>query len=209
MSTALTEFSPPGLIQPGRFSASRDLAPGRSFILRVSHTSIRVLSWRTADTIAQDYPVELLEYKHPNGTTLVLDLEEPVDTLRHEEREVVEYLWKSGRRVLADKLITMLEEMVADEEPKISILSLQDMARLLVEQKDFADPFISPARGIVHAQWRIDGNGALVWGFLGHDQILVVVQADETSARSALDISTSESSQKIVEEFRHLVPRLN
>lgn len=62
----------------------------------------------------------------------------------------------------------MLEDVLADpDEPKISILSLQDMARLFVEQEDFADPFISPARGIVHAQWRIDGNGALVWGFLG------------------------------------------
>ena len=125
-----------------------------------------------------------------------------------EEREIIENLRENGRPVLAQNLKQMLEDMADDpDEPPINILSLRDMASLFLEKRDYADPFISPAWGIVHTQWRIDGNGVIVWGFQGNDRILVVVQADRTSDRDALDISAEGRTQELLEDYGYLVPR--
>ena len=78
----------------------------------------------------------------------------------------------------------------------------------MVEQGDFADPFIGPGRrGLVHAQWRIAGNGVLVWGFLGVGEILVIAQSDEVSGREAQDINVQGAKEVILKDFGYLVPR--
>ena len=172
MSEAVTEPA-----ELPRLSNSREiLNPQRwdqgHFIVLEVYGDIRAICWKPEQvdhTPMPDAPVTLLQYDaDPNDTTLVVDLGEPVDEFPLGEREAVEHLRTNGRPVLADKLSKMLEEMANDPaEPKLNILSLRDMARLFTEHKDFADPSLSPALGVVHAQWRIDGTGALVWGFLG------------------------------------------
>ena len=212
MSEAVTEPA-----ELPRLSSSRENLnpPSRDqghFIVLEVYGNIRAICWKPEQvdhTPMPDAAVTLLLYDaDPNDTTLVVDLGEPVDEFPLGQREAVEHLRTNGRPVLADKLSKMLEEIADDpDEPKLNILSLRDMARLLTKHKEFADPSLSPARGIVHAQWRIDGTGALVWGFLGRDQILVVAQTDRSPDGQALDISDSGPRQEIVKKFGYLVPR--
>ena len=155
-----------------------------------------------------DYEVTLIQYGGDSNALIIVDFGEITSEFPKEHREVVKLLRDNGRPILARKLITMLRNMREDpDEPPISIVSLRDMARFLVEHKDFADPFIGPdRRGIIHAQWRIIDNGALVLSFLGDGEILLVAQADESPDDEILDISTRGLEQEILEEFGHLVP---
>jgi hypothetical protein len=152
--------------------------------------------------------VTILQFGERPNITFALDFGEPVDAFPSDQQEVVEHLRANGRPVLASKLDTMLQDVKDDpNEPEINFIPLRDMAQLLVEQARFADPFVCPdGRGAVHAHWKIDGNGALFWGFLGNERILVVAQADATQERGALDISTIGDKKAILEEFQYLVP---
>ena len=215
MTQALTEARPTGgpfeefpLLEPRDLDTDQHI-----FIMRVAEDALHVLSSGvTGATNASPQACRVLEFTDLNTTStmLALDIQDAVleATYSPEERRVIQELRELGRPVLANRLDTMLENMAADDEPKVSIMSLRDMARLFIAQDGFADPSISPARGVVHAQWRIDGNGALVWGFIGNDRILVIAQADATPDRDSLDISTSGNSREIVGEFGHLVPSL-
>ena len=110
--------------------------------------------------------------------------------------------------ILSDKLVTMLRDVQEDpDSPPVNIVSLRQMASLLINQPDFADPFIGPDnRGFVYAQWRIVGNGVLVIRFPDDERILLIAQADETSEREELDISVEGPKSNILEEYRYLVP---
>ena len=155
-----------------------------------------------------DFEVKLIQYGGGSNALIIVDFGETTSEFPKEYREVVKLLRDNGRPILARKLITMLRNVSEDpDEPTISIISLRDMARLLVEREEFADPFIGPdRRGIIHAQWRITGNGILVMSFLGYGEILLVAQADENSDGEVLDISARGLEQNILEEFGHLVP---
>jgi hypothetical protein len=185
----------------------REPPPLGPLVLKLSQWDVHVMFWG-GDHTKPETPVTVLQYGEYPNIALALDFGELVNEFPRDQQEAVGYLRANGRPILADKLVTMLQNVQDDpDEPEINIFSLQDMARLFVERKDFADPFIGPARGIVHAQWRIDGNGALVWVFLGNEEILVVAQADEVPGRDALDISTTGAKRTILKEFEHLVPR--
>ena len=144
----------------------------------------------------------------PYGNVLVVDFGEPLSEFPDEYQATVNHLRENGRPVLADQLIEMLEDQEPDEA-KISLVSLREMARLLVEQRDFDDPLIgADRRGLVHAQWTIAGNGILIWGFLEDRRILMVAQADESSiAPEGLDINERLPAEKVLDTYGYLVPR--
>ena len=102
----------------------------------------------------------------------------------------------------------MLQDAEDDPDaPQVTLVSLQDMARILTEHGDFADPVVSlDRRGLIHGQWRIDGNGFLVVSFLGHDEIVLIAQADECPSSGALDISDRGAVLEILGRHGHLVP---
>ena len=140
---------------------------------------------------------------------VVVDYGEPLEAFPEEHRWAVDYLRSNGRPILAGKLEVLLAEMRRDpEEAEVNVFSMWDMARVLTKQKDFADPAIATDwRGFIHAQWRITGNGVLVWGFQGNGEILMVAQADAVLGRDALNISECRAEGEILAEFGHLVPR--
>ena len=144
-----------------------------------------------------------------HSNNLIWDDATPVEDFPRDQQDAVRYLRAHGRPVLGTQLQSMLQAIEEDPgEPGINFLSLKDMAQLMVEQGDFADPFIGPGRrGLVHAQWRIAGNGVLVWGFLGAGEILVIAQSDEVSGREAQDINVQGAKEVILKEFGYLVPR--
>ena len=156
-----------------------------------------------------DYDVALLQYGGDANAIVIVDFGESTSEFPKEHRETVKLLRDNGRHILASKLITMVSNVNNDPDgPTISIASLRDMARLLVEYGDYEDPFIGPdRRGIIHAQWRIFGNGVLVLSFLGYGEILLVAQADESPGEGALDISIRGPEQGILEEYGRLLPR--
>ena len=156
-----------------------------------------------------DYEVMLIQYGGDSNAIVVVDFGESTSEFPKEHREIIRLLRDNGRPILAGKLITMLRNVNEDpDKPTISIFSLRDMARLLIEHGEYADPFIGPdRRGIIHAQWRIIGNGVLVVSFLGYGEILLVAQADESPNEVALDISRRGPEQGILEEYGRLVPR--
>jgi hypothetical protein len=158
-----------------------------------------------------DYEVTLIQYGGDSNAIVVVDFGESTSEFPKEHREIIKLLRDNGRPILAGKLITMLRNVNEDpDKPTISIFSLRDMARLLIEHGEYADPFIGPdRRGIIHAQWRIIGNGVLVVSFLGYGEILLVAQADESPNEVALDVSSRGPEQEILEEFGRLVPRRN
>ena len=140
---------------------------------------------------------------------VLVDFGEAITDFPTDHQETVEYLRTYGRPVLAEKLVTMLQNVKDDpDEPPIHVSSLRDMARCLVEHKGFADPSIGlDRRGMVYAQWRIMGDGILVVSFLGHDEVLLVAQASRGGC--PVDVSKQGRSQDIVKEHEDLVPRRN
>ncbi len=155
-----------------------------------------------------DHRLEFIQYGEDSDALIVVGFGESETDLPKDHWEAVLFLRKNGRPILADKLIAMLQ--VVEEDPDVgtvSIVSLRDMARIMVDNGDFADPSISPDDlGIVHAQWRIFGNGLLVISFIGHEEILVVAQADGEPQEEDLDISKRGQMQEILREYGHLVP---
>ena len=155
-----------------------------------------------------DHRPEFIQYGEDSDALIVVGFGESETEIPKDHWEAVRFLRNNGRSILADKLIAMLQAV--DDDPDggtISIVSLRDMARLMVENGGFADPSISPDDlGIVHAQWRIFGDGLLVISFIGHGEILVVAQADGDPHREDLDISKRGQMQGILREYGHLVP---
>ena len=175
--------------------------------LSIKMAGPRCFFWSHSGTA--EYELKLVQYGDDLNALIIVDFGETTDEFPKEDQQVVKLLRENGRPILARKLVTMLRNTREDpDEPTINIVSLRDMARLLVEHNDFADPFIGPDRlGIIHAQWRIIGNGVLVVSFLGYGEILLVAQADESPDNQALDVSRRGPDQEILEEFGHLVPR--
>ena len=145
----------------------------------------------------------LLQY----GNFIVVDFNEPLAEFPFTIQEAVSYLRNYGRPVAAKQLLAILEDQEPEDEP-IRIASLREMAWLLVDEHDLVDPFIGvDRRGLMHAQWRIAGNGVIVWGFLEHGESLLVIRADRVPGRSALKVSTSGPKQHILEKYGRFVPR--
>lgn len=171
---------------------------------RVSHYCISSPYQGTADP----HSVTLIQYGDDSETLIVFDFGEPLDEFPKEDREAVEHLRRSGRSVLADRVEEMLRDAEEDPDaPAVNLVSLRDMARILTEHGDFTNPVVSlDRRGLVHGQWRIDGNGFLVVSFLGHDEVVLIAQADECPSSEALDISDRGPARDILGRHGHLVP---
>ena len=156
-----------------------------------------------------DYKPKFTRYGEDSAALIVVDFGEPTDDFPLDAQDAVRFLRANGRSVVAEKLVSMLENVKEDPDASSpDIVSLRDLARFLVENQDFSDPFIGPdRRDIVHAQWRFIGNGVLVISFLGYGEILLVAQADETPVSEALDVSKRGPKREILKEFGYLVPR--
>ena len=162
------------------------------------------------DAVSREDPgrqINFIQYGPDASNMVLVDFCEPITDFPTVHQQTVEYLRANGRPILADKLVTMLQNIDEDpDEPEVNIVSLRDMARCLVEHRDFADPSIGPDRySMVYAQWRIMGDGVLVVSFLGNDEILLVAQAD----RDGFSVNVSEQGrlQDIFKEHECLVPR--
>ena len=173
-----------------------------------SSQMVTILYVPRSESRTTDHEIILREYGEGPNPVIFVDFGEPTTEFPEEQEEVVNFLRANGRPILAGKLLTMLQDVMEDpDEPAISIVSLRDMARLLVKYDNFSDPSIGPDRlGIIHAQWRIVGNGVLVMSFLGHDEILLIAQADANPDSKALDIARRGPKQEILQEFGDLVP---
>lgn len=159
-----------------------------------------------AVSIVSDTPESvptLLQY----GQFVIVDFNEPLEEFFLDYQGAVSYLQKNGRPVAARQLLDILVDQEPEDEP-IRITSLREMAWLLVDEPDFADPFIgADRRGLMHAQWRIAGNGVIVWGFFERGENLLVIRADKVPSRPALKVSTRSTKTKILDQYGNLVPR--
>ena len=155
------------------------------------------------------YEVAVVQYGEGSGAWVIVDFQEPTSEFPEEHQEVVDYLRDYGRPLLAEQLVEMLRNVGEDsDEPLPKIVSLRDMARLIVEHRNFADPFIGPdGSGFVHAQWRILNDGMLVVVFLGFGQVLLVAQADKGHDARGLDLNIHGEGNVILEKYGYLVPR--
>ena len=156
-----------------------------------------------------DYKPKFTPYGEDSEAFIFVDFGEPDVDFPVDHQEAVRFLRANGRPIVADKVVSMLEDVTEDPDaPQPSIVSLRDLARFFVENQDFSDPFIGPdSREIVHAQWRFIGNGVLVISFLGYGEILLVAQADESPVSGALDVTKRGAKREILKEFGYLVPR--
>lgn len=125
------------------------------------------------------------------------------------EQEAVEHLRHAGRPILASRVIEMLRDTEEDSDaPQVRLVSLKDMARILAEHKDFADPAVGlDERGVIHGQWQIMGDGLLVVSFLGYGEIILTAQADDGPHGEALDISEQGMAPRVLGGYEYLVPR--
>ena len=164
---------------------------------------------RSADTTI--YAVRTHQYGKDPDAWIFVDFGEPEAEFPRDHLAAVRFLRTNGRPSLADELVAMLQDIEDDsEEVVIDVASLRDMARLITERKNFADPSISSDRlGVIHAQWRILGDGLLVMSFLGREIVLLTAQADERCDREGLDISDRGHTLNIVRKYEHLVPNRN
>ena len=103
---------------------------------------------------AADYRVTLTQYGDDSAPLFVFDFMEPVDEFPDEQQAAVEYLRRNGRRVLASRVVEMLQDAEEDPDaPQPKLISLWDMARILAEHEDVSDPVVGPdRRGIIHGQ---------------------------------------------------------
>ena len=120
---------------------------------------------------------------------------------------VITYLRESGRLTLVDRLIETLKSLSEDDDaPMFLLVSLQDLTRIIVEQ-GFDDTFIGPdSQGVAYAQWAIPGDGLLVLGCPGDNQIILVAQSEPADDHEALDISISGREPEVLERYSPLVP---
>jgi hypothetical protein len=173
--------------------------------MAICHFVVRV------PAVATDYAIKIFQYGGDTDALILVDFDEPEDEFPKDHLETVRFLRGNGRRILADKLVTLLHEAQEDpDEVRIKIASLRDMAQLLVEQGRFADPSIGPdGWGVIHAQWRITGNGLLVMSFLGYGEVLLTARANKSPSQDRLRISQRMRAQDILREYGHLVPLRN
>ena len=172
---------------------------------RTRHYVVRV---PTVPTVCN---VKILQYGEEKDALILVDFGVTAVEVPNTEWETVWFLRANGRPILADNLVTMLEE--AEEDPgevTISMASLKDMARFLVEHGGVADPSVGPdGYGVMHAQWRLSGHGLLVMSFLGYGVILLTARANESPGQERLRISKRVRAQEILREYGHLVPLRN
>ena len=160
----------------------------------------------TTETI--DREVKFTQHGEDSDALIVVDFGGPITEFPEAHQEVVQSLRDNGRPVLADKLFAMLQNVDEDPDgPTINVASMRDMASLLAEYNGFADPSISPdGFGVIHAQWRIVGDGLLVISFLGYGECLLTAQADENDEREELNISQRGWAPDILGAYGYLVP---
>ena len=154
--------------------------------------------------------VELYQFED-RPDLVIVDAGEPLHDFPQDCQEVVRYLRDNGRLVLAGDLEAMLKE--AEKDPDfngVDFVSLRSMARLLVREGHYADPFMGPDwDGIVYSEWRIPGNGLLAWGFLESGELLSMVQADAVLGREKLHENIRGLEEEVLRKHGYLVPLRN
>ena len=162
-------------------------------------------------TVSTDCNVKMLRYGEERDALILVDFRVTQDEVPNTDWETIWFLRANGRPILGDKLAAMLQE--GEEDPgeiTISMASLKDMARFLVEHGGVADPSVGPdGYGVMHAQWRLPGQGLLVMSFLGYGVILLTARANGSPDQERLRISKRVRAQEIMREYGHLVPLRN
>ena len=171
------------------------------------HASPQITVPISPDTKAGRLAIRVFSFR--GRTYAVCDWGEPEEEFPDTHQGVVRYLRSHGRSTVANSLAKLLHMMQEDpDECIIEFISLRDMASFLVQEHEFADPAIGPDDdGIMYAQWRIDYNGAIVMGFPGQGDVMLVAQQDESPSAEALNISARLPVQSIMDTYGHLVPR--
>ena len=162
-------------------------------------------------TVPTACTVKMLQYGEEKDALILVDFGVAEVKVPNTNWETVWFLRANGRPILADKLVAMLQEAEEDpDEVTISMASLKDMARFLVEHGGFADPSIGPdGYGVMHAQWRLPGHGLLAMSFLGYGLVLLTARVNESPGQERLRISKRVRAQDILRECGHLVPLRN
>lgn len=196
-----------GHFDPGLGGLVRDCDPG--WIGRVASedwVSRRYLYLVGAETV--DREVKFRQFGKGSDVVVMVDFGEPKTEFPKAYQEVVEMLRQGGREVLASKVVGMLRNVLEEpEQSNVRVVCLRDMAGVMVEKKSFADPSIGCDRfGVVHAQWRFDGDGVVVLSFLGYGEVLLVAQAGAVGNEQALDVCERGQVECVLKENGKLVP---
>ncbi len=156
------------------------------------------------------------EYRHPQGLFVVVDFTNALASrpeldppwLTPEQRAVLSMLRLDSRPVVAERLEELLAEAEDDpSECNINITSLWALVMMLTRQHAFADPVIGPDnQGVMYAQWLIDRNGVVAFGFPEGNEVLFVAQQDGGPHNDGLDVSDRGLEQDIIDKYGYLVP---
>ena len=205
------EYAPKNVIEGGYWDQPPN--PPQFFYEEIAqafleeHASPQITVPISPDTKSGSLAIRVFSFR--GRTYAVYDWGEPEEQFPETHQDVVRYLRGHGRSIVANSLANLLRMMQEDpDECTIELISLRDMARFLVQEHEFADPAIGPDDdGIMYAQWRIEYNGAIVMGFPGQGDVLLVAQQDESPNAEALNISACLPAQSIMDTYGHLVPR--
>lgn len=159
------------------------------------------VSWyyrEESSTLIVDQGKEAFRY----GTPYI----DPFEDIDEDYRRIVLDLIYGSRELVAEEVVSLLRTDDPDT-PRIKIVSLQSLARFLLQEERWPDPIVGPdPYGIMQAEWHILGDGLLVMAFVEPDTIHCVAQADATEGRDAINTSMRLETGKAIEEFCYLVP---
>ena len=144
--------------------------------------------------------------------TVPLRVERVLQVRQHDIENVVRKLQYADREDVAHELLELQEELQQEAEVcEFNTTSLWLLTDVLADHDEYADPALTADhRGMVYAEWRIAGNGILVWGFLEKERVLVIAQADVTSIfPQGLDVNERLSIRVAIEEYGKYVPARN
>ena len=149
-------------------------------------------------------------YHDDDRVFIVADFGEPIDTFPVQYQQVVEDIREHGRELLAGDLVSLLSDLISEDiQPHaqgVVLISIRDLARMLIEERDFRDPRVSPDNaGTLYAEWEIYNDGVVVMGFPGYGEVVLTAQADEGPNHESLDISERGPRKDILAKYRSLL----
>ena len=157
------------------------------------------------------------EYEYPDGLFVIVDFTNALASrseadppwLTADQRAALAMLRLNSRPVVASRLKEILAERANDPDGSdINIASLWALVNMLARQYAFADPAIGPDnQGLMYAQWLIDRNGVVAFGFPEGDEVLFVAHQKSEPRHEGIAISERGLEQDIVNKYGYLVPR--
>ena len=140
---------------------------------------------------------------------LFVDVPDPEEWIGPEYRQVLDQLRDASRHIPAEKVVRLLSYNKEDpEEPKPKLVSLQAMARFLVDHEEVEDPLVGlDLYGTMHVEWYVTDTGLLVIAFVESEE---AHEVEEVHVVAHYDhdehLSQRMTVTEALEEFRSLVP---